>query len=87
MEVEFPIKIGNNPKSIDYVLRVDGVPKVVVDAKAEYKSVTDEKHIDQTNQYACHLKIKAPYFIVSNGKELAIFKLKKNLMSHLQFLS
>ena len=71
------VNIGSKQHKItivpDYVLEVDDVPRVIIDAKSPHVSLRNSKHAEQAYSYAIHPKIRAKIYSLCNGKEWIIW--------------
>ncbi len=75
--------IGTKKKSYegyrpDYILSVSGKRKWIIDAKNPKESVTNVEHISQAFSYAIHREVQAPFFVLSNGEEFAVYSTSDN---------
>lgn len=57
----------------DYLMFANGRPAWILDAKSPKESVTDPAHEGQAYSYVCHRDVRADWYAVCNGRELAAF--------------
>lgn len=71
------VSIGSVKKKIniipDYLLLVDERPCLALEAKAPSEPVDDPDHVSQAYSYAIHREVKAQWFGLCNGYELALY--------------
>lgn len=75
------VNIGSKQHKItiipDYVLEIDGVTRVVIDAKSPHVSLRQSKHAEQAYSYAIHPEIRARIYSLCNGKEWIIWDIDR----------
>lgn len=75
------VNIGSKQHKItivpDYVLEVDDVPRVIIDAKSPHVSLRNSKHAEQAYSYAIHPEIRAKIYSLCNGKEWIIWDIDR----------
>lgn len=69
-EIRREVPVAATKEFLDYELRVDGIPTVIVEAKALRQEIT-EKHAGQCVAYAAVLGV--PWCIITNGETWAIY--------------
>lgn len=57
----------------DYVLNINDIPLVVIDAKSPKENILNGPNVEQTFSYAMHQEIRAKMYGLCNGKSLTIF--------------
>jgi hypothetical protein len=71
------VSIGSVKKRIkiypDYLLLVNDLPCLALEAKAPGEAVDDPDHVSQAYSYAIHREVKAQWFGICNGYELALY--------------
>ena len=71
------VSIGSVKKRIkivpDYLLLVNNLPCLALEAKAPREAVDDPDHVSQAYSYAIHREVKAQWFGICNGHELALY--------------
>ena len=70
VEAELPIQVGSTIAHVDYALKIENKPIVLIEAKG-FDSNLDEKFIKQAYSYSRISKVK--WFILTNGKELHLY--------------
>lgn len=76
---EFPVEIqagcGDIKKHFaDFVISVNRKRRIVIEAKASTKNISNKKIIGQARSYAMNLEIS--FFAICNGKDFALYKTK-----------
>lgn len=61
----------------DYLLQVNGVNKVIIDAKSPKENILSGKNPEQAFSYAIHKEIRAEIYGLCNGLELVIFNVNE----------
>lgn len=71
------VNIGSKTHKVniipDYVLELEGVPRVIIDAKSPQTSLENTKHVEQAYSYAIHPEIRASMYSLCNGKEWIVW--------------
>lgn len=57
----------------DYLMLANDRPAWILDAKSPRESVLDPAHEGQAYSYVCHRDVRADWYAVCNGRELAAF--------------
>lgn len=75
------VSIGSKRTKIniipDYVLEIEGEPKVILDAKSPHTSLKQSKHAEQAYSYAIHPDIRANIYSLCNGNEWIIWDIDR----------
>ena len=75
------VSIGSKRKEIyiipDYLFEIDGKPAWILDAKSPKEQITKSHHVEQAYSYAVHSEVRVDLFALCNGKDFAIFNIKK----------
>ena len=75
------ISVGSGRRQLsiipDYLFEVSGKPFWVLDAKSPNEKITSGKHVEQAYSYAIHPEIRTELFALCNGREFALFSIKK----------
>ena len=58
----------------DFVISVNKKKRIVIEAKASTKNISNKKIIGQAKSYAVNLEV--PFFAICNGKDFALYKTK-----------
>lgn len=61
----------------DYLLQVDGVNKLVIDAKAPSENIHRGKNIEQAYSYAIHREIQTSLYALCNGISFVVYDVNK----------
>ena len=70
VEAEYPIQVGSTIAHVDYALKLDNHPIILIEAKG-FDSELDEKFIKQAYSYSRISKVK--WYVLTNGKELHLY--------------
>jgi hypothetical protein len=57
----------------DYLLKKDGKPFVIIDAKTPSEEVHKGKNVEQAYSYAIHKDVRTEFFALCNGHEFVLF--------------
>jgi hypothetical protein len=75
------VSIGSKKNKIsiipDYVFLDNSKAYWVLDAKAPWEDVTKSSHVEQAYSYAIHPEIRAELFALCNGKEFALYSVRR----------
>ncbi|MEZ8159237.1 type I restriction enzyme HsdR N-terminal domain-containing protein [Vibrio splendidus] len=75
------VAIGSKQRKVsivpDYVFYSDNKPYWILDAKSPVEDITKSKHVEQAYSYAIHPEIRAELYALCNGKEFALFEVRK----------
>lgn len=75
------IYFGTKKESIniipDYLLQVQGINKVIIDAKSPKENILSGKNPEQAFSYAIHKEIRAEIYGLCNGLEFVIFSVNE----------
>lgn len=73
------VSIGSTRKRVtvipDYLLKVNGRPAWILEAKSPTEAITDNKHTEQAYCYAIHPEIRVNYFALCNGREFVLYNI------------
>jgi len=61
----------------DYLLEVEGKPRLILDAKAPSQDILKGKNVEQAFSYAIHPDVRASRYALCNGKRLTVFDINK----------
>lgn len=71
------IYFGTKKESIniipDYLLQVDGINKLIIDAKSPKENILTGKNPEQAFSYAIHKEIRSEIYALCNGLEFVVF--------------
>lgn len=75
------VAIGSQRKKVsiipDYVFYSKEKVRWILDAKSPTEDITKSKHVEQAYSYAIHPEIRAELYALCNGKEFALYDIKK----------
>lgn len=75
------VAIGSQQRKIsivpDYLFLADDKPLWVLDAKSPREDVLKSAHVEQAYSYAIHPEIRAEMYALCNGREFALFEIRK----------
>ncbi|WP_020586088.1 type I restriction enzyme HsdR N-terminal domain-containing protein [Desulfobacter curvatus] len=75
------VAIGSKQRKVsivpDYVFYSDNKPYWILDAKSPIEEIIKSKHVEQAYSYAIHPEIRAELYALCNGKEFALFEIRK----------
>ncbi|MGO3345770.1 MAG: hypothetical protein ACTIM4_06970 [Marinomonas sp.] len=75
------VAIGSKQRKIsivpDYVFYSDNKPYWILDAKSPTEDIIKSKHVEQAFSYAIHPEIRAELYALCNGREFALFEVRK----------
>lgn len=94
------VAIGSKQRKVsivpDYVFYSDNKPFWILDAKSPTEDIIKSKHVEQAYSYAIHPEIRAELYALCNGREFALFEVRKfepilhfkleNIAEHWNFL-
>lgn len=73
------VSIGSTRKRItiipDYLMKVNGKPAWILEAKSPTESINETKHAEQAYSYAIHPEIRVNYFALCNGREFILYNI------------
>lgn len=61
----------------DYLLQVEGINKVIIDAKSPKENILSGKNPEQAFSYAIHKEIRAEIYALCNGLEFVVFNVNE----------
>jgi len=72
------LTIGSKRKPIklipDYLLKIENIFALVLDAKSPNEKVKDSDNVEQVYSYSTHPEIRSTYFALCNGLEFSLYK-------------
>ncbi|XOQ12195.1 MAG: HSDR-N-2 domain-containing protein [Serratia liquefaciens] len=75
------VSIGSKQRKVsitpDYVFYSDDKPYWILDAKAPNEKIEKSKHVEQAYSYAIHPEIRAEFYALCNGREFALYEVRK----------
>jgi len=75
------VALGSKQRKIsiipDYIFLSENKPYWILDAKSPIENVVNDKHIGQAYSYAIHPEVQADLYALCNGKEFALYSIKK----------
>lgn len=75
------VAIGSKQRKVsivpDYVFYSDNKPYWILDAKSPTEDIIKSKHVEQAFSYAIHPEIRAELYALCNGREFALFEIRK----------
>ncbi|WP_051146713.1 type I restriction enzyme HsdR N-terminal domain-containing protein [Marinobacter daepoensis] len=75
------VAIGSQPRKIsiipDYLFKANDEPLWVLDAKSPQEDILKSKHVEQAYSYAIHPEIRAEMYALCNGREFALYEIRK----------
>jgi hypothetical protein len=75
------VSIGSKQRKVsitpDYVFYSDDKPYWILDAKAPSEDIQKSKHVEQAYSYAIHPEIRAEFYALCNGREFALYEIRK----------
>lgn len=76
------VSIGSKRNKIsiipDYVFYDNDKPYWIMDAKAPWEEITKTSHVEQAYSYAIHPDVRAELFALCNGKEFALYSIRRH---------
>lgn len=75
------VAIGSKQRIVsitpDYVFYSDNKPYWILEVKAPTEEILKSKHVEQAYSYAIHPEIRAELYALCNGREFALFEIRK----------
>jgi len=75
------VSIGSKKRKVsivpDYIFLSDNNPYWILDAKSPTESVVKSAHAEQAYSYAIHPEVRAELFALCNGREFALYSIRK----------
>lgn len=75
------VAIGSQQRKIsiipDYLFKANDKPLWVLDAKSPQEDILKSKHVEQAYSYAIHPEVRAEMYALCNGREFALYEIRK----------
>lgn len=75
------VAIGSKQRKVsiipDYLFLSNNKPLWILDAKSPTEDILKSKHVEQAYCYAIHPEVRAEMYALCNGKEFALFEIRK----------